>query len=85
MFINENIIINIMTSTLTSVLLIVITVANSFLGWLTIDSIPVLTVEWWHIVIIFILNFTISFLSALKETIKISRINIIDALRNKYQ
>ena len=85
MFINENIIISIITSAAASVLLILISVLNSSFGWLTVNGIPVLTIEWWHIAVIFVLNLIITLLSALKETIKVSRMNIIDALRNKYQ
>lgn len=85
MFINENIIISIITSTVASVLLLLLGVLNSSFEWFTINGITVLTVEWWHIVVIYLLNLIITLLSALKETIKVSRMNIIDALRNKYQ
>ena len=85
MFISENIIISIITSAAASVLLLLLNFLNSSFEWLTINSIPVLTIEWWHIAVIFVLNLIITLLSAFKETIKVSRMNIIDALRNKYQ
>lgn len=79
MLISENLVLGISIAAITIILLEGIQLTSLF----TIDNVIIYQMQWWNILVVALVSLGIPVISSLGQTIKISRLSIVDAIRTK--
>lgn len=79
MLISENLVLGISVAAITIILLEGIHLTSLF----TIDNVIIYQLQWWNILVVALVSLAIPVISSLGQTIKISRLSIVDAIRTK--